>query len=51
MSEQDPDTPIERKKVDASAKAILEVEPTAPTVEVDQLKDALRYKIEVRFPS
>ena len=36
MSEQDPDTPIERKKVDASAKAILEVEPTAPTVEVDQ---------------
>ena len=36
MSEQDTDTPIKRKMVDASAKAILEVEPKAPTAEVDQ---------------
>ena len=37
MSEQDTDTPIKRKIVDASAKAILEVvEPKAPTAEVDQ---------------
>ena len=35
-SEEDSDTPSKRKKVDPAVEAILEVEPVAPTKEVDQ---------------